>query len=511
MPAIEPLRPMPQSDILGDASKLISMKDAMQQIQQRTRANAQADAATKAFQSGGTDEETLKKLRDAGAIPQYMAWREHLSTMDSQALSQAKERAATVHEWIAQLHDTATDIGQADKSLRPTLWKNHRKWLLQSGIPEQMLPPDYDEDYLAQFKDAKKESEILNSSLETQIKRGTLKQQEQTLSADTARAGYAKTTEERAAAEEQRKKAGLEGFDSEERAFRQWLPSHLGSTPDYKIPQDQITGMDLSQQRLNLPSTVEASARDAYRASKQAPDDFDKYIAEKMSEGMTRGQAMDKYKTIAGTNTFNLNNPGSASDTVSKIADQMEPAFDPVLFTKLTNSDKTLQKQVTQEMLNREGQIHILTGSTKTTAETAHELMPSFDDAIKMLNDKDLASLLGPVGSRWQEFIAGKIGSSDPALRKATPETIAKMNRLRDFVNLLQSGAAKAHIGVRGAGSPGLQEKFERLFNADRMDATTLRDSLNATKDFFKRYESIAYKDKTPAATAPAATTNPYR
>src|ERR1041385_5014181 len=122
------------------------------------------------------------------------------------------------------------------------------------------------------------------------------------------------------------------------------------------------------------------------------------------------------------------------------------------------------------------------------------------DETIAALNDPKVQAAMGPLGSRWQEFVAGKIGSSDPTLRGLDADTISKLNRLRAFMSLEQTGTARAHAGARG--SQGLQDKFENLVNSTRMDARTAIDSLTAARDFLSGYEKQVYGDKDKGKTS---------
>lgn len=195
--------------------------------------------------------------------------------------------------------------------------------------------------------------------------------------------------------------------------------------------------------------------------------------------------------TLTGTNSFNLNNPAPSPGEAEYIANQVNQSLDPGIYRALTHGDKQLERAVTSELQKQDAQPHILTSATKQLGETAHELMPDFEQALSMLNNPTLAAKMGPIGSRWQEFLAGRVGVGDP-----------DYDRLRTFVNLLQTGTARAHVGARG--SSQIQSKFENLFNADRMDAATLKDTLTSTRDFLKGYENNVYPKAEPVGSTPS-------
>lgn len=181
----------------------------------------------------------------------------------------------------------------------------------------------------------------------------------------------------------------------------------------------------------------------------------------------------------------------SNPEDVKWIADQVDSDRTGQAITKLTSGDKALRNAVVSELRVRDSNLKTLTAATRQLGETAHELMPQFDKAVAAVSDPQLVAAMGPVGSRWQEFLAGRIGTSDPAFRGLSPEAIQKMNALRTTVSLLQTGTARAHVGARGSAT--LQAKFENLFNATKMDAATLKDTLAATKDFLKTYDEAVY------------------
>jgi len=222
---------------------------------------------------------------------------------------------------------------------------------------------------------------------------------------------------------------------------------------------------------------------------------------ERAVEGFKKNGANDPdYKAYLATEgaitsqraniNFSVQNPAQPQDQVSYIADQVEQDPTGMMLGRLTGSNKKLRQQVTNELKNRDSDLRVLTPATRQLGETAHTLMPDFDQTIKMLQSPSLQSKMSAViGPRWQEFLAGTVGKGDP-----------EFDRLRVFVNLLQTGTARAHIGARG--SVGLQNKFENLFNANKMDAATLRDSLSATRDFLKGYDNAVY-GKGSGANAP--------
>jgi hypothetical protein len=92
------------------------------------------------------------------------------------------------------------------------------------------------------------------------------------------------------------------------------------------------------------------------------------------------------------------------------------------------------------------------------------------------LADKDLAQFkpgeLEALGPRWNEFLAGTVGTADP-----------RYVALRTHVNgLLSTALMQAHVGARGG--ERIMEHFEDIANAGKMSKETLAAALNAEKQY---------------------------
>lgn len=92
------------------------------------------------------------------------------------------------------------------------------------------------------------------------------------------------------------------------------------------------------------------------------------------------------------------------------------------------------------------------------------------------LANKDLAAFkpgeLEALAPRWNEFLAGKVGTADP-----------RYVALRTHVNgLLSTALMQAHVGARGSGE--MMEHFQDIANAGKMSKDTLQAALNAEKQY---------------------------
>jgi hypothetical protein len=94
------------------------------------------------------------------------------------------------------------------------------------------------------------------------------------------------------------------------------------------------------------------------------------------------------------------------------------------------------------------------------------------DMGIMQLVDKlDAEGKLGPVASRWNEFMAGKVGAGDP-----------EISALRTKMGLSTTLLQQAHVGNRG--SSQMLEHFEDLANQKKLDGPTLKASLGAEVNY---------------------------
>ena len=115
----------------------------------------------------------------------------------------------------------------------------------------------------------------------------------------------------------------------------------------------------------------------------------------------------------------------------------------------------------------------------------ARSLLPVFNNpnpadrgAIQLAQDLDKQGKLGPIASRYQEFMAGTLGKGDP-----------EVEELRTKMGLLATGLMQVHVGARG--SAQMLEHFEDMANAKKMDGPTLLSGLNAENNYVTRKAMI--------------------
>jgi hypothetical protein len=92
---------------------------------------------------------------------------------------------------------------------------------------------------------------------------------------------------------------------------------------------------------------------------------------------------------------------------------------------------------------------------------------------LQLIDKMDKEGKLGTVASRWNDFMAGKVGAGDP-----------EFTALRAKMGLANTKLMQAHVGSRGGAF--MMEHFEDLANAKKMDAPTLRAGVASELDYMK-------------------------
>jgi hypothetical protein len=99
-------------------------------------------------------------------------------------------------------------------------------------------------------------------------------------------------------------------------------------------------------------------------------------------------------------------------------------------------------------------------------------------DGLITNTEKDIAAFqpeeLNAIGSRWNEFMTGKVGAGDP-----------RYVALRTDTQLLSTALMQAHVGSRG--SEGMMEHFGNMANAGKMDAGTSKQQSPRSVDTLRK------------------------
>jgi hypothetical protein len=116
-----------------------------------------------------------------------------------------------------------------------------------------------------------------------------------------------------------------------------------------------------------------------------------------------------------------------------------------------------------------------LSGTTKTMIETAPKVSELVARMKPMVDE--VASQLGPVPGRWNAFMTGQVGTSDP-----------KFNALRVNAGLLGTLLMRMHVGARG--SEKIMEKFDELIGLGRQSPENLKSALDEIQAYANSVES---------------------
>lgn len=109
------------------------------------------------------------------------------------------------------------------------------------------------------------------------------------------------------------------------------------------------------------------------------------------------------------------------------------------------------------------------TASTRTMAEAAPKVT-SMVDRVSALVEQQKAAL-GPAASRWNEFMAGKVGAPNPEFTK-----------LRTDVGLLTTMLMRMHVGARGGEK--IMEHFKDLIDVSKQSPENLQAALQEIKQY---------------------------
>lgn len=141
-----------------------------------------------------------------------------------------------------------------------------------------------------------------------------------------------------------------------------------------------------------------------------------------------------------------------------------------------------------------------LSSTTKSMVETApkvKDLVQRMSSQIDAIAADPGADKLGAIGSRWQEFMTGKIGAANPTY-----------NKLRVDAGLLSTLLMRMHVGARG--SEKIMEKFDNLIGLGNQSPENLKAALGEIADYANTVEAeksgISQSGKEAPPASPKAT-----
>lgn len=122
---------------------------------------------------------------------------------------------------------------------------------------------------------------------------------------------------------------------------------------------------------------------------------------------------------------------------------------------------------------------NVPTSQTRTMAETAPKVL-DLAARVEQLVDQQ-AKTLGPAASRWNEFMAGKVGAPNPEFTK-----------LRTDVGLLQTALMRMHVGARGGEQ--MMQHFQSLIDTSKQSPENLKAALEEITAYAKAVQSEGHK-----------------
>jgi hypothetical protein len=143
-----------------------------------------------------------------------------------------------------------------------------------------------------------------------------------------------------------------------------------------------------------------------------------------------------------------------------------------------------LKDAVSKELADRGIPITNLDGQSRSMAISAKDVIKMMPQVEQQAKDLDRLGLMGVVGGRWRDLVAGKIGSGE--LAGGNPQNAALIGKFMANAQLLASAISKAHFGVRGGVSGA--EQFENLLGAGWRDLPTFTGSLDSARQWMTTY-----------------------
>jgi len=111
--------------------------------------------------------------------------------------------------------------------------------------------------------------------------------------------------------------------------------------------------------------------------------------------------------------------------------------------------------------------VNVPTSATRSMAEVAPKVIDLVDRSEQLIDQQ--VNALGPAASRWNEFMAGKVGA---------PNT--DFTKLRTNIGLLQTALMRMHVGARGGEQ--IMEHFRNLIDSSKQSPENLKAALGEIK-----------------------------
>ncbi len=151
--------------------------------------------------------------------------------------------------------------------------------------------------------------------------------------------------------------------------------------------------------------------------------------------------------------------------------------------------NQAMQTAVTGWIADNGGDVNRLTSAGKQMQELAKVVAPHIDTVQNEADQLDKMGLLGPIGSRWRDFVAKKIGAGEFA--GGNEKNAELIGKFQTDVGLLITAVARVHGGARAGGSPTMIKHLEGLLDSGAADLGEFKGQLASFKDFMSTYAGM--------------------
>lgn len=238
------------------------------------------------------------------------------------------------------------------------------------------------------------------------------------------------------------------------------------------LQEAQARGADATaQQRMNRTPVTDKQGNTYYLD--QAG--LDKYAVSNAGNESKEGIASNRNDTqediASGKNTSAESIARGRETSQEKIArDRMEST------ERIAQGKNLVSTEVAKIRAQAGNDPNKLTMMMRTQKQQAQATLPAIDKALD--ETEKVAQLLGPGAGRWNQFMQGKIGISDPAFA-----------HYADEIGMVSTAVTLAH--ARGRMSNELFEHFQKMFDAGKQAPENMIQALDVAKEWLGVYANM--------------------
>ena len=239
----------------------------------------------------------------------------------------------------------------------------------------------------------------------------------------------------------------------------------VGDAPEKSSAEKIVQSEDGTYLRIGADNTAKVVTVDGKplkgKVTEKVPDDKEKFVLQYFKENKLEDSATNRAKALKAYST------ASQAPQQAPQAMFMAPDGKGGFTAQVVRPGQSIAPgAVTPTGVNTQ---NTDTAATRTMSEAAPKVV-SMVDRVAALVDKQ-AKDLGPMASRWQEFMAGKVGAPNPEFTK-----------LRTDVGLLQTMLMRMHVGARGGQE--MMKHFQDLIDTSKQSPQNLKAALGEIKEY---------------------------